>query len=75
MKITRLYSGSDGESHFEDVEMPMSPFETSEKRSEFIKTKTSHGITHHASSTFSHLRAEERLQWVMVRVVSSAPET
>ena len=23
MKITRLYTGSDGESHFEDIEIPL----------------------------------------------------
>ena len=37
MKVTRLYSGTDGESHFEDIDIPLARFEPGEERSEFIK--------------------------------------
>ncbi len=36
MKVTRLYTGNDGESHFQDVEFPLSG-EGPEKLSELIK--------------------------------------
>lgn len=37
MRITRLYTGNDGESHFEDVDLPMKDYDASEKRAETIK--------------------------------------
>jgi uncharacterized cupin superfamily protein len=37
MKATRLYTGSDGESHFEDIEIPLVPGDPSEQRSEKLK--------------------------------------
>ena len=37
MKVTRLYTGPDGESHFEDVEVPLEDVGSSSRRSELIK--------------------------------------
>ncbi len=37
MKITRLYSGPDGESHFEDIDIPFSIDTGNDRRSERIK--------------------------------------
>lgn len=37
MKITRLYTGDDGESHFEDVEVQLQDTEGTSRRSEHIK--------------------------------------
>lgn len=38
MKVTRLYTGPDGESHFEDVDIPLDDTESVDRRSELIKT-------------------------------------
>jgi hypothetical protein len=38
MKITRLYTGSDGKSHFEDVDIPLGAREAGELQSDLIKT-------------------------------------
>ncbi|MBI4267811.1 MAG: hypothetical protein HY662_03395, partial [Chloroflexi bacterium] len=38
MKIARLYTGTDGESHFEDVDIPLKDIGRSERRSDKIKT-------------------------------------
>lgn len=38
MKITRLYTGSDGKSHFEDVDIPLVPYQAGEQQSESMKT-------------------------------------
>jgi len=37
MKITRLYTGSDHESHFEDVEVPLNDARRSDHRSELMR--------------------------------------
>jgi hypothetical protein len=39
MKYIRMYAGKDGESHFEDLEMPFTKQEEWDWRSEFIKAK------------------------------------
>ena len=38
MKITRIYTGEDGESHFEDMDISLGNSKNSERRSELIKT-------------------------------------
>lgn len=38
MRITRLYSGTDGKSHFEDLDVPLGPNKAGEQQSELIKT-------------------------------------
>jgi hypothetical protein len=38
MKITRIYAGPDGETHFEDVEIPLKEKEKADWRSGFVKT-------------------------------------
>ncbi len=38
MKVTRIYAGSDGETHFKDIEVSLKEKEKSDLRSEFIKT-------------------------------------
>lgn len=38
MIITRLYTGTDGESHFEDADIPLKYLDSAEHRSEAIKT-------------------------------------
>ena len=38
MKITRLYTGTDGQSHFEDMEIPLGDYQPGEQQSEFMKT-------------------------------------
>ena len=37
MKITRLYDGSDGKSHFEDIDIPLIEGKPGERRSELIE--------------------------------------
>jgi quercetin dioxygenase-like cupin family protein len=37
MKITRLYAGADGESHFEDIDIPLKDIGGNEVRSETFK--------------------------------------
>jgi hypothetical protein len=37
MKVTRLYTGIDGESHFEDIDIPLKSLDTSESRSDILK--------------------------------------
>ena len=37
MKVTRLYTGSDGESHFEDIDIPLEDTGRVERRSELRK--------------------------------------
>ncbi len=37
MRITRLYTGNDGESHFEDMDIPFKDFDAGEKRSDTVK--------------------------------------
>ena len=37
MRIARLYAGSDGKSHFEDIDIPLVDDEAGEQRSEFIE--------------------------------------
>jgi len=37
MKVTRMYTGPDGESHFEDVEVPLEDIGSSGRRSELMK--------------------------------------
>ena len=39
MKVTRLYTGDDGESHFEDIDYPLAEKEPNDWRSEMIKAK------------------------------------
>jgi hypothetical protein len=39
MKVTRLYTGNDGESHFEDIDYPLTEVEPAEWRSEIIKAE------------------------------------
>jgi uncharacterized cupin superfamily protein len=36
MKITRLYTGTDGKSHFEDVDIPLNEYQSGEQQSESI---------------------------------------
>ena len=36
MKITRIYTGSDGQSHFEDVDIPLEQMKGSESRSRLM---------------------------------------
>ena len=38
MKVTRMYTGPDGESHFEDIDIPLGDSEAADRRSELIKT-------------------------------------
>lgn len=38
MKITRIFAGPDGVSHFEEVEIPFKDFEAADRRSKVIKT-------------------------------------
>ncbi len=38
MKVTRIYTGADGESHFEDIDIPLGESTESDRRSELIKT-------------------------------------
>ncbi len=38
MKVTRLYTGKDGESHFEDMEVPMKDTGRKERVTDLIKT-------------------------------------
>ena len=38
MKITRIYTGNDGESHFEDMDIPLGRPNSSDRRSELVKT-------------------------------------
>ena len=38
MKATRLYTGPDGESHFEDMDIDLKTFSEGEKRSEMMKS-------------------------------------
>jgi hypothetical protein len=38
MKMTRIYTGEDGESHFEDMDISLGNSKNSERRSELIKT-------------------------------------
>ena len=37
MKITRLYTGQDGESHFEDLDIPLEEKAVADRRSKFLK--------------------------------------
>lgn len=37
MRITRLYTGTDGKSHFEDVDIPLGPHKAGEQQSEPIE--------------------------------------
>jgi len=37
MKVTRLYTGTDGESHFEDIDIPLCHTDSTDRRSEIIK--------------------------------------
>lgn len=37
MKVTRLYAGPDGESHFEDIDIPLGPGDPGERLSEQVK--------------------------------------
>jgi quercetin dioxygenase-like cupin family protein len=37
MKATRLYTGPDGESHFEDIEIPLRPGDPGEMRTDKLK--------------------------------------
>ena len=37
MKITRIFTGSDGESHFEDIDVPLESIGGVDRRSELIK--------------------------------------
>jgi len=37
MKVTRLYTGSDDESHFEDIDIPLESTEGADRRSELMK--------------------------------------
>ncbi len=37
MKITRMYTGEDGESHFEDIDISLGSPDKSDRRSELIK--------------------------------------
>ena len=37
MKVTRIYTGDDGESHFEDIDIPLGESIESDRRSELIK--------------------------------------
>ena len=37
MKVTRIYTGKDGESHFEDIDIPLDSGEPTERMSELIK--------------------------------------
>ena len=39
MKITRIYTGSDGQSHFEDVDIPLKQNKRGEYRSELLPAK------------------------------------
>ena len=39
MKVTRIYTGDDGESHFEDVEVDLAPDDFGGKMSSPVKTK------------------------------------
>ena len=54
MHITRLYTGNDGESHFEDIELPLKNSGSNEKRSDTLKTT---GII------FRETDAEYHWQW------------
>ena len=37
MKVTRFYTGSDGESHFEDIDVPLENTVGADRRSELMK--------------------------------------
>ena len=37
MKVTRFYTGSDGESHFEDIDVPLESTVGADRRSELMK--------------------------------------
>ncbi len=37
MLVTRLYTGADGESHFEDVDIPLEGTDRGDRRSELMK--------------------------------------
>ena len=37
MKITRLFTGSDGESHFEDINIPLDGTDSADRRSELMQ--------------------------------------
>ena len=37
MKVTRMYTGPDGESHFEDIDIPLSKGDLADRRSEPVK--------------------------------------
>ena len=37
MNVTRLYTGSDGKSHFEDIVIPLNEFGTGERLSELVE--------------------------------------
>ncbi len=37
MRVTRLYTGKDGESHFEEIDLPFKEYDPSEKRTDTIK--------------------------------------
>jgi uncharacterized cupin superfamily protein len=37
MKVTRMYTGTDGESHFEDIDIPLGKSYESDRRSELVK--------------------------------------
>ena len=37
MKVTRFYTGSDGESHFEDIDVPLESTGGADRRSELMK--------------------------------------
>ncbi len=38
MKVTRIYAGPDGETHFEDIDVSLKEKEKADLRSEFVKT-------------------------------------
>jgi len=40
MKITRIYTGADGESHFEEQDIPLHPIDSSRSLSEPVVTKS-----------------------------------
>lgn len=54
MLITRLYTGPDGESHFEDVDIPFKDTRHAEQRSDPINA---------TSITFREARNEFKLDW------------
>lgn len=54
MKITRLYSGTDGESHFEDIDLPLRSLDENDSRSDILSAT---GIFFRATS------GEFKLDW------------